>query len=359
MAIQWADDFSRYGTGDASRFAMLDGLPYVNIASATGNRGEVIADPDPSVTGRAFRLPPGGPTWQNQFRIALPTVISTTGRIACRLWQSQLATSSSERPAIGFLRGDNNPVVYMLIEQNGSITVRGRVAGVDTQVADSINPIVSPTSWNHFEFAHNRSTGAGSVRFNGVERLTWTGIDTTDNLEFAIITAASGNTLSQFVHVKDLILADSTGSQNNGVIGTVLVRRLKPSSDVTLGGWVPSVGSTGFNLLAKDAVNDATYLSAGLPVTTPMQFDIQNLPPDITSVRALLTVVRSRKIDGGDGNIQSGISPDGSTWDNGPDVPITTSFQYDFDVSELNPVTAAAWTPVGVDGAKVRVNRTV
>ena len=241
MAIQWADDFSRYGTGDASRFAMLDGLPYVNIASASGNRGEVIADPDPSVTGRAFRLPPGGPTWQNQFRIALPTVISTTGRIACRLWQSQLATSSSERPAIGFLRGDNNPVVYMLIEQNGSITVRGRVAGADTQVADSINPIVSPTSWNHFEFAHNRSTGAGSVRFNGVERLTWTGIDTTDNLEFAIITSASGNTLSQFVHVKDLILADSTGSQNNGVIGTVLVRRLKPSSDVTLGGWVPSV----------------------------------------------------------------------------------------------------------------------
>jgi hypothetical protein len=357
MSIQWADDFSRYGTGSASRTAMLEGLPYANIDSSSGGRGEVHNDPDPNETGRAFRLPPGGASWQNQFRIALPTVISATGRIACRLWQAQLPTSTSGRPTIGFQRGDNSTVAYMLIEQNGSITVNGRVAGVDTQVADSVNPIVSPASWNHFEFAHNRATGAGSVRVNGVERLTWTGVDTANNLEFAQITAASGNTLGQIVHVKDLVISDSVGTVNNGVNGTVIVRRLSPSADNTLGGWTPSTGVTGFPLLDKDAPNDATYMSGNDTPPAPMAFALDNLPPDITSVRALLSVVRMRKIDGGDATVENSLSPNGTNWDAGADRPITSAFSYYFDVSELDPATSTAWSPTAVDSALLRIDR--
>lgn len=357
MAIQWADDFSRYGLGSASRTAMADGLPYANIANSAG----VVADPDPNVSGRAFQLANGTVQWQDQFRIALPSVVSGTCRTALRAWIAQLPSSTTERmPIILYQIGDGTPLVYLLVEQNGSITIRGLVSGVDVELADSVNPLVTPNSWIHYEFAHNVGTGAGSLRINGIERLTWTGVDTGDNVELVCSLAASGNTLGQDAYIKDLVIADSTGSENNSTIGTVLVRRLKPNVDVTLGDWVPSTGTTGNNLLAKDAVNDTTYLSADdtLP-SAPMQFGFENLPADITSVRALITTVRSRKVDGGDGNIQSGISPDGSTWDNGADRPITSSFQYDFDVSELDPVTAAAWTPVGVDSGNIRVDRTV
>jgi hypothetical protein len=359
MSIQWADDFSRYGTGGASRTAMLEGLPYSNIGSGIQGRGEVVADPDPNESGRAFMLPPGtSGVWQNQFRIALPTVISATGRIACRLWQANLPNDNFERPTISFLRGDNALVAYMLIEQNGSITVRGRVAGVDSQVADSVNPIVSPASWNHFEFGHNRATGAGSVRVNGVERLTWTGVDTADNLEFASITAVSGNTLGPLVYVKDLVISDSVGTVNNGVNGTVIVRRLSPSADNTLGGWTPSTGVTGFPLLDKDAPNDATYMSGDDTPPAPMAFALDNLPPDITSVRALLSVVRMRKIDGGDATVENSLSPNGTNWDTGADRPITSAFSYYFDVSELDPATSTAWSPTAVDSALLRIDRT-
>lgn len=361
MAIQWADDFSRYGTGSASNTAMLDGLPYANVATGTDNRGTVQADPSTSITGRAFLLPPGAAaTWQNQFRLALPNVVSSgTGRILCRMWQVDLPTMNVERPTIGFQRGDNTPIVYASIEQNGSVTVMGRVAGVLTEIADTVNPVTSPSSWQHYEFEHNKTTGAGAFYVNGVQRLTWSGVDTADALEFAQITAAQGNTLGRLVYIKDLVIADSSGTENTGTIGTVFVRRLKPNADIALGAWVPSTGTTGFNLLAKDAVNDTTYLSANdtLP-SADMRFDMENLPPDITSVRALITVVRSRKIDGGDGNLQTAISPDGTNWDNGADRPITPAFQYDFDVSELSPATATAWNPIEVDDLELRIDRT-
>jgi hypothetical protein len=106
--------------------------------------------------------------------------------------------------------------------------------------------------------------------------------------------------------------------------------------------------------------NDLTYMSAAdSPLPSPMRFEMENLPPDITSVRALITVVRHRKIDGGDGNVQTALSPNGTNWDNGADRPITTAFQYDFDVSEVSPATGSAWTPVEVDNLKLRINRTL
>jgi hypothetical protein len=77
----------------------------------------------------------------------------------------------------------------------------------------------------------------------------------------------------------------------------------------------------------------------------------------VTSVRGIISVVRARKIDGGDANLQVGLVS-GAGVDQGADRPVTTSFTYYYDVSELNPVSAAPWTPVQVDAMAGRVDRT-
>ena len=102
--------------------------------------------------------------------------------------------------------------------------------------------------------------------------------------------------------------------------------------------------------------NDADFISAGDPPPSPAVFTVSNLPPDIVGVKALIPVVRARKIDGGDGNIQVGLT--GTATDLGADRPITTAFTYFWDVSELSPDTAAAWTPVEVDAVKLQIDRT-
>jgi hypothetical protein len=453
----------------------------------------VVADPDSNNLGGAcVRVAVSPSTFvPNAFRIALPTVVTGTLGVACRQWFNALPGTANERPTIiGFQRSNLEYLVYADLRENGSIRIFGRVGGTNNvEVANSVNPLVGPSSWNHYEMVHNVGTGAGSFYINGVQKLTWSGIDTGFNIENVNFSANKNLPANPTVYqyIKDLVIWDGTGTQNNSVMGTVLVKRLRPNADDTLGGWTPSYGSSGHNLVRdsipfnhliatgtpntsnniridntyyrfttgnvnagtpagtssnpwlvnrgsnaeqalsnlrkainasgipgtdystaltahptieadgvsadrlsvapKDGTssaftfaendanlswlstsnmitdgrpNDLTYMSAAdSPLPSPMRFEMEDLPPDITSVRALISVTRHRKIDGGDGNVQTALSPNGTNWDNGADRPITTAFQYDFDVSEVSPVTSLPWTPVEVDNLKLRIDRTL
>jgi len=359
MSIQWADDFSRYGTGSSSRSAMLDGLPYA-ILGSTGNGGEVVADPDTNITGRAYYLGASSNDWKRDFRVALPTVITTnTLGMVLRFYVASLPGADNARPTpLQFQNGSGTIILMARIEQNGSITVHGLVSSVLSEVADTVNPAVQPASWNHYEMIHNNSTGAGSLYLNGVQILTWTGVDTGESLELVNSSRRNGSTEGSAGYIKDFVVWDGTGSQNNSLLGTVIVRRLNPNADSSLGGWTPSTGTTGFNLLAKDAPDDANYMSADGTPPAAMLYDLENLPADVTSVKALLSVVRMQKVDGGDATVQAALSPNGTNFDLGADRPITSAFSYYFDVSELDPATATAWSPSAVDSAVLRINRT-
>lgn len=489
MAIQWADDFSRYGTGSASVTAMLDGLPYAIIGSG-GNPG-VTTDPDPEASGaqRAFRIGFDGNSWPTDFRIALPTVVSTKLGGCFRAWLSRLPAMPSERPALfGTQRSNGDYLAYMRIELNGSIQIVGRVSNALTVVADSVNPIVSPNSWNHYEFIHDKAAGTIGLYVNGILRLSATGLDTADNITLVNFSYRNGATIGPITYIKDLVLWDGTGSFNNDVAGTVVVGRLQPNEDVSIGDWTnpftsaaafaslrniipynaatvasnvatgqtfqvggvyyryttgsvdtgtpngssanpwllryasspstenaetlrkaidgngvagtdyssaltahPTIRSgyrasqqvfvfpkdgvstvftfstvnnltwlnTGNMLIGPGTVQDGSYLSAGLPPSAGVRVRFDDLPDDVTSVRALIMVSRHKKSDGGDANIQTALSPNDIDWDTGADRPITTAFQYDFDVSETSPVSTTYWTPVEVNNLIGRVTRTV
>lgn len=106
--------------------------------------------------------------------------------------------------------------------------------------------------------------------------------------------------------------------------------------------------------------NDLSNISAeDLPLPAACEFTLSNLPPDITSVRGLISIARAAKVDGGDGNLQVSLTSDGVNYDLGADRPITTAFTYWPDVSELNPTSGAAWTPTQTNSARIRLNRTV
>jgi hypothetical protein len=487
MAIQWADDFTRYGLGN-SALRMLDGLPYASFGG-TGTQ-VVVNDPDPNnPEGRAFQVPavPVTNRWREDCRIALPIPTTQKVGVAFRMWLTQLAAVPQARQEVLAFRSTSDNLASFRVEQNGSITGLGESGAT---LADTVVPVVSPQSWNHMEFIYDTATGEAELFINGIPRLTWTN-DTSGQtvalLNFSPRTSGAGSSGSLLI--KDLVIWDGSGTENNSVMGTVIVRRLKPNEDDDLGGWdkvlptyndahrilssgipfntltiVTNSPSTTLNIQAGSmfyryttgsvdagtpdgtstnpwliqrlgtntenaenfllAVNaagtagttystaltanaeiagvnrssnvvtvtardgettaypfagyanvnwletsemrirqnqpdDLSYMTADDSPPAPMKFGFENLPDDTTSVRGVISVIRHRKIDGGDANVQVSLSPNDIDWALGDDRPITSAFQYDFDVQELNPETNAAWTPVSVNNLLARVDRTV
>jgi hypothetical protein len=353
MAIQWADNFGRYGTGATSDDFMRDGLPYNNWVS------QCIADPDPTAAALGSRccdLDNGGfndPLLNS--RIALPSPTSGTIGVAARYWFTAFNSGNQRQCIAVFANNVPTALACCHIEANGALTLREALTGA--QIATTGIPVISTNSWNHIETSYNGTTGAMEVRVNGVQKLTGTAV-TLGTVAFAHPMERIASGIGNPLYIKDLVIWDGTGSQNNSFMGTVICRRLNPDADVTLGGWVPSTGVTGFNLLDKDVPNDLSYLSADDTPPAAMRFGFDNLPPDVTSVRAIISVVRARKIDGGDANLQVGLVS-GVDVDNGADRPVTTAFTYYFDISELNPASAAPWTPIQVDAMNADVDRTI
>lgn len=104
---------------------------------------------------------------------------------------------------------------------------------------------------------------------------------------------------------------------------------------------------------------DPSYIEAASPPPAAAVFTMTDLPPDVTSVRALIPIMRAMKTDGGDCNVQAGLSPDNVAWANGADEPMTTAFTYYWSPIHTNPDTGFPWTPGEVNDAYVRVNRTL
>jgi hypothetical protein len=94
------------------------------------------------------------------------------------------------------------------------------------------------------------------------------------------------------------------------------------------------------------------------PAPAASKFGLSDLPTNVTSVKGLYAVNRSRKTDSGDGQLQVGMVSGVSTV-LGNDRTITTSYTYWTDVFEEDPATSAPWTRTGVNAAQLQVNRTV
>ena len=286
---------------------------------------------------------------------------------ACRLWLDKLPAGL---PAAGFgwVITDiaNAEQIGLRIETNGALSVyRGHIGtgGTGTLLGSTAVPVIAPNAWNHIEFKYTIDNAAGSfsLRVNGVTVLTISGADTqntanANSAQINFMNTIAGATDPATAYLKDFIIWDTTGTYNNNFLGSVSVLDRDPVSDVALT-WTPSTGANGWSILDNNPpLDDAAYISAATPLSNT--FGLQDLPADTTSVRGLLLINRSRKIDGGDGNVQMGIISGASTG-LGSDRPITTAYSYWKDVFEVDPATGLPFTPAAFNAANLKFARTV
>lgn len=364
MSIVWAD-FPTGGVGlyGTTRADMLDGL-YAQLGdSDLGGTGNValVDDPDPDITGNVFRFNAnsygGGGNYQ-VLRYALPDGETTKVGIALRLWLASLPANSSQVPKpFRWHDGSNNNIAEVRVTTTGAINVYNNGSLVGT----TGGPVITSNAWTHLEAVLDCDTGgSGSITLwvEGQEVISVTGLTTTDagTSQIQVANDPDGTSAVPAMYIKDFVVWDGNGSQNNTQIGTCIVAELVPDADES-SGWT-STGATNYGVLDEAPADDADYIEADDSPPAPSIVTMTDLPPDIVGVRGLVSVVRAWKTDGGDATLQIGLSPNGSDYDNGADRAITTSSTYWRDVSELSPATASAWTPTEVNALRYRTDRT-
>lgn len=353
--LQWMDDFTSYG---ASSITMLDGL-YLQVDVCN-----LLTDPDPTAGGqRVLHMDSNS----NAIMRKGLTSAQTTIGIAGRFWLSFIPSATSQNVFLHRVNDINNRLhLFLSVNPSGYLEVYRQDAAGSVLIATTTGPVLSANSWRHIEakYVLNATTGSVEVRVEGATVILVTGIRTTSDVVGAVATASIVGMSNTFttsggpsIYLKDYIVWDGSGSFNTNFLGSCQVFKITPDGDNSLN-WTPSTGSTGFNLVNETSPNDDTnYISAPTPAPSPAVLTLTDLPANVTSVKGVMTLHRSRKTDGGDGQMQLSLVS-GANTGNGADRPITTAYTYWSDMFEQDP-GATSWTRLLVNALKVKLNRTL
>lgn len=360
MAVNWMDNFQIYGADVNRALRLLDGV----YAEAT--RTDLQVDPDPTAGGeQVLRKYPGGTGGDS--RRVMPTARTTVG-VASRYWYTSLpVTPGIEHvPTAVYFRDQNNVThISVRIDPSGILHVIRHDNGVEVDLGDSGTPVIVVNAWQHMEVKLflDAAVGTVEVRVEGVPVVVVAPTRTTSNTPGAIASilqiARSSGWDGPTMYVKDEIVWDDTGAFNNNFMGSCQVYKIIPDADVALN-WTPfpadGIGFDKINETTPD--DDGRYISAPFPLPAAYKCSLTDLPVTVTSVRAIQPIHRSRKTDGGDGNVQIGVISAASTG-LGQNRPITTAYTYWWDVYDADPNGGIAWTRLAVNAMNLQLDRTV
>lgn len=352
MAGQFLDDFQGYG-GDTNK--MLNGK-YAQVSAAA-----LVQDPDPTVPVPFYVINgANGPV-----RRVLSSAQTTVG-VAYRMWIPGLFGETCF-----FQLYDVNlfPHLFVTFDASGYIRVYRQDTAGRVQIAISATPIAVANQWAHWEFKAFIDAAAGTVevRREGVNVCSAGPLRTASNLVGSAASVQNvvifnqggyGQPMAVGCYFKDFAIWDGSGARNNNFLGSRVVKRLRPNGDVVFP-WTPSTGTTGYNRINANAPgDDASYIYAPDPAPAAALFSLEDLAANVTSVAFVQAEHRSRKTDGGDGNIQLGLKSGASTT-LGADRPISTAYTYYSDIFDSDPNGGGAWSVAAVNALQFQINRTL
>lgn len=350
MAIQHMDNWSMYGR-DISY--MTNGV-YGQVDGNAGHVINIVADPDGITAGSVLQMAP----FNNNggiLRYIWPSPQTTMGQ-ACRIWLNAIPSNINfSEHFFEFRNASNLPVIYGRHNTVGGINVYD---GTNTLLGQTTGPVITANAWWHHEIKVNTTAGTCEIRVEGVPVLNLTGLTLTGGPLQQAAFFSTGDPMP-IIYWKDLVWWDGSGTRNTDFLGSVIVYSMSPSTDVSVP-WGIVGNTSGHAILNNSPPLDTTqYLTADYPsIPGQMSYGLTPLPSNVTTVRGLMTFVRAKKIDGGDGNLQNGLLSSG-VQGNGANRPITAAFTYWRDVFETDPHTSDTWTVSAANAADLTMNRTV
>jgi hypothetical protein len=370
----WEDGFDHYGSAshmtDNSYATVGSNVSISTAHPATGTSGVYINGQNDTSNSQCLR-------W------VLPTSKTKMGA-AGRFYFDNLPAGNIGANIFDFLSGDSRkPQVTCLIDSNGALRfLRGRnyftINGENGTLIAQSDPVVTGGANNHIEVQVFIDSSAGWVRaaVNGVHRFEATGLntqfDTSGICSIAQSQGISGGTGSGPFYMDDYYLYDFTGNsavdtdfcptvdgtgKATNYIGELQVWPLFPNGDTAQADWAKSSGTVGYSLINEASPDDSGYIYS-TAAGNLSEFDLDDLPTQITYIRGLGIHARMSKSDAGAAQLKLGMKSVAATSDASA-RPITTIPSYWVDQINVDPNSSSNWTRTSLNAAKLRLTRSV
>jgi hypothetical protein len=346
--LEWMDGFEHYGLGGTGIANALNG------AYASFGTDSTIINTN-ARTGSNSLSCQGSSSWRRVFSQS-----RTKFGVGAAFYLASLPGIAKSTQAFSFLDNNAAAQVTFFIDTSGTISAWSAAGGVgSTLYARTTSPVVPARAYTHIEvMAECDDSAVVEVRVNGVTVLNATGLDTDPTTfgSIAQVAASVGFSDAGFI-IDDLFAWNDQGSFNNNFIGDKKVYTSYPSADTAQADWVPSVGGTGWNLLATVPPNDAAdYVEADNAGELSV-YAFDDLPTNVV-IAGVATALRTWKTDAGSSHVTAGLLS-GSANADGADHSITSAPTYWGDVFEADPATGALWTVAALNAAQVYIDRTI
>ena len=369
----WEDGFDHYGTNINH---LLDGS-YAGIGAG------VLSTAHPATGSYGLQIGGSANFDGSCIRWVLPAAVDKLG-VAAHFYFAGLPTDNSSGTIFDFLTA--TPIhsqIAAVVDSNGAIRFyRGRnyqtLSGENGTLIAQSNPIIVANANNHIEVQAYIHASAGWVRVavNGVHRFEATGLNTLFNTDKIVsvgqINGFTGSTGSANFYMDDYYIYDFTGNpavdtdfcpttdgsgKATNYIGELQVWPLFPNGDTASAAWQKSTGTTGYTLIDEHDPNDSTYIFSNAAGDLS-EFDLDDLPPEITYIRGLGIHARMSKSDAGATMLKLGMKSVAATTD-APERPVTTVPTFWRDAIDVDPNSSARWTRSSLNAGKLRLTRSI
>jgi len=247
---------------------------------------------------------------------------------------------------------DTTQGMSLRITTGGELEVRSGV--VQLGITSGLGLVSGVWYYIEFKVTCNATTGSYTLRVDGSTVLSDSGVDTKSGTHdyhniFQLYCAVG--TVPTF---DDLYFLDSTGSQNNDLLGNCRVEAVYPDADSGTVQWTPSTGTDHYALVDEAVCNDDTdYVEDGTTDDKDL-YDYAALQYITGGIKGLQVNTQARITDATSFNLKT-TCHSGTTDSDDAGQALAASYANHRRVIELDPDTAAAWTVSGVNAAQFGV----
>jgi hypothetical protein len=373
------DGFDHYGTSLSN---MLDGT-YAQAGGGAPNGRTSGLRTNLFATGGTSYYHGTGPglTTFEGLRKVLPAAKDKLG-VAMRVYFPQFTAANSAGICHMHSANANVSQLSFIVDANGAIVVHrglglsGTDGGADA-ILGTTDPILVTSAWNHVEMQAYIHDTDGWVRIavNGVHRYELTGIDTKyDSTNVASI----GQSLSSYASPEgdfyhdDYYIYDFEGDSSvdtdfcpatdasgmaTNYIGDLQVWPLLPNGDTAEADFLPSTGTSSYTMIDEHSPDDTDYIYS-VAAGDLSEFDLDDLPVEITYIRGLGIHARLSKADAGAAFTKVGMKSV-AAFEDAAERPLTVEPTYWRDQIDKDPNSNARWTRDSLNAALLRVTRTI